>query len=365
MIWTLAAVAVCGMIIGVVTGYAWAIAGLDRQTRSAGLGAGSGEPSPSNQEPTPVSVGSEAKWNGSDVTPLEQMREPQSWQESSMSEQDQIERIRARGDVTRGRPRGGLSVEILHDAREVGQGDSVLKHSRHQLLASRADGQTVTKTFADSLELTPNIFPGLATPMTIEVRNGLWFVTVGSGHPSALLRTEGSSLVLSPVEMPWRSGVIENGGYSFTGSQTPLMARLAVSMPPVTRLEVAVVGSWCAITDDNPALAVVAAHMFVPENIDPFGSWSDRLLAYTSSLNWKVSTLPTLVHFERGLLHVEGDVARSIGVGRTGDDAPAIWYDLPGFVDTTPDLARVWVPVTEDGQAQDSIVLDLAEGHWA
>lgn len=179
-------------------------------------------------------------------------------------------------------------------------------------------------------------------------------------HPDrdAFIALEQGRLDLAQVEIPWREGVIRNGKVAFEWeparrSSSVLTVRQQPSQP--NSAQVRTVRSWLTVTHNQPQLALEAAHLFLPDDLDPIGEWRRRLGLYLDEKDAppdeKDAPVGLVAIIEDRLLlsGVSELEIGKLGIGRAQDSTPKQILTFPDddftSIPLSPSQLRLWLPV--------------------
>lgn len=293
--------------------------------------------------------------------PVQELGNIRQLDPAPVGDRDRVEYLRSQGESTKMPPgwiqdqhARSLTPAHMPVSRTSARQTATLTHHNGRRVGFRLDPKHLW-TVAE--------YPGLAVDMQVSSVGGILMVSVRNTSSKAYIELDSGRIPLCQVEIPWRSGKIINGEFTLT-AETHLENVLAVTRQPLhDRFNVVVLGDWFCITDDQPRLAMIAAHLFIPESLHAVTSWQDRLRAYTTNTSMVMNHEATLIHFRAGSLNVSGDLESGrIGLGRTNDDVPGAQLDLPleaGPFVFDPSLDRIWVPTTKNSWDKDTcFVLD-------
>lgn len=350
MTWATVLIAVLAALAGVLVGFILGRSGHSSQAREPGTTSGwlrrcllalrIGR----RRTETPVNSNPSAKDRDAAAQPRGEVHIAQEPPRQEIGlDRDRVEYLRSQGDATR------LPPEWRREQTTKAVIPTTASQGRVEL--TQPDGSRLGIRLQPDHRWRVTDFPGLAVDMRISVLGGIRMVSVRTPSTTAYIDVDGGRLPLTQVEIPWRGGALVNGECSITSSDrfdTELMVK---NRPVDARFSVAVLGDWFCVTDDQPRLARIAAHLFIPENLHAVSSWQDRLRAYTQSLSFDLKGEPTLVHVRAGNLYAAGGtVVRLLGLGTTSDDVPAKQFTVPlgaGPEVINSELDRMWVPTDE------------------
>lgn len=270
---------------------------------------------------------------------------PQQISATEAAARQRAMRIRQTGDATT-----HLPPQALPASAETGEAE------RYLSLQSSATGPERIAVSTNETVLARHLVEGLASDLTLRLVGDIIMVRAAGEGSSIII--DDVHIPITRIEVPWRNGHIASGAFVIQTDHPASPPTLQAQVPGDVQLHVVAQESWMVVAEHR-STAIAAAQLFVPQNLDPVGSWRERFQAYQAIVRDAFPGKASLVWMPEGQIEVGGTLVTQVGLAAEGDDFPGGAQKVPfseAFHGPTR-LTQVWMQVGEHWGADDCIIV--------